>query len=218
MKEHQLPICGTQIMKRYLLAFVIIISGFQLHAGILDTLSIGIGGGYESYNTLRGEVYLKSGIRLFHRKGEIKAGLNNRSYQLDFDNVNDLNAQSIGFFGDIAIYSDNKGLFTGLRWELINFNWLTSASKIKVENEKDYSPTSLYTGTCMFVQLGYNFQLSDKIGINLYVQPGFQQFKITNGTFSSGSYVQGPSNDNLVIEDHFEFIYNLNISIDFRIK
>jgi hypothetical protein len=205
-------------MRRYLLVFALIILGTQLHAGIFDSLSIGLGGGYDSYNTLRGEIYLKSDIKLFKRKAELKAGLNNRSYHLDFDNVKDLNAQSMGFFGDIAIYPFNKGLFTGIRWELINVNWLTSDSKIKVENEKNYSPTSIYTGTCIFFQLGYNFPLSDKIGIKLYGQPGFQQFKITNGSSSSGSYVQSSSNVNVISEDHVEFIYNINLSIEFKIK
>ena len=205
-------------MRRYFLVLIMIMLGSQLHAGILDSLSIGLGGGYDSYNTLRGEIYLKSDIKLFNRKSEIKAGLNNRSYQLEFDGVKNLNSQSVGFFGDIAIYPFNKGLFTGLRWELINFNWLTSDSKTKVENEKNYSPTSLYTGTCMFFQIGYNLQLSDKIGLKLYGQPGFQQFKITNGSSSSGSYTQGSSTNDLISEDHYEFIYNINISFEFRIK
>jgi len=204
-------------MRRFLLVFASIMLVTQLHAGILNSLSIGLASGYDSYKTLRGEIYLKSDMKLFNRKAEIKAGINNRSYQLEFDGVKDLHAQSFGFFGDIAIYPFNKGFFTGLRWELINFNWLTSASKTKVENEKNYSPTSLYTGTCMFFQLGYNFRLSDKIGLKLYGQPGFQQFKITNGSSSSGSYVQG-SSDNLISEDHYEFIYNINLSIEFKIK
>lgn len=205
-------------MKRYLVVLIMIMLGTQLHAGILDSLSIGLGCGYDSYNTLRGEIYLKSDIKLFNRKSEIKAGLNNRSYQLEFDGVKNLNAKSVGFFGDIAIYPFNKGLFTGLRWEFINFNWLTSDSKTKVENEKNYSPTSLYTGTCMFFQIGYNLQLSDKIGLKLYGQPGFQQFKITNGSSSSGSYAQGSSTNDLISEDHYEFIYNINISFELRIK
>ncbi len=205
-------------MRQYFLVSIMIMLGSQLHAGILDSLSIGLGSGYDSYNTLRGEIYLKSNNKLFNRKAEIKAGLNNRSYQLNFDGVKNLNAQSIGLFGDITIYLFNKGLFTGLRWELINFNWLTSESKIKVENERNYSPTSLYTGTCMFFQIGYNFQLSDKIGLKLYGQPGFQQFKITNGSSSAGSYVQGPSTSDLISEDHYKFIYNINVSFEFRIK
>jgi hypothetical protein len=205
-------------MRRYLLVFALILLGTRLHAGVLDSLSIGLGGGYDSYNTLRGEIYLKSDLKIFNRKAEIKAGLNNRSYQLDFDNVKDLNAQSLGLFGDIVIYPLNKGLFTGVRWELINFNWLTSDSKTKVENEKNYSPKSLYTGTCMFFQLGYKFRLSDLSCIKLYVQPGFQQFQISNGSFSSGNYVQGTSDDDLIFEDHVEFIYNINLSIEFRIR
>src|SRR5512145_2418299 len=123
-----------KIMRRLFLVLIMIMAGSQLHAGILDSLSIGLGGGYDSYNTLRGEIYIKSDIRIFNRKTEIKAGLNNRSYQLEFDGAKNLNAQSFGVFGDIAVYPFNKGLFTGLRWELIDFNWLTSDSKTKFEN------------------------------------------------------------------------------------
>jgi hypothetical protein len=137
---------------------------------------------------------------------------------LVFDNVKDLNASSVGFFGDIAIYPFNKGLFTGIRWELINFNWLSDDSKTKIENARNYSPTSMYTGTCIFLQIGYNFQLSDKIGIKLYGQLGFQEFTITNGSSSSGSYVQNGTTNNLISEDHTKFIYNINLSIEFKIK
>lgn len=205
-------------MKIFLLIFTTILITSQINAGVLDSLSFGLGGGYESYNTFRGEVYLKTDINLFNRKAEIKAGLNNRSYQLTFDNVKDLNASSIGFFGDIAIYPFNKGLFAGIRWELINFNWLSDNSKTKIENVRGYSPTSIYTGTCMFFQLGYNFQLSEKVGLKLFGQLGFQQFKITNGSSSSGGYVQSGSTKDLIIEDHYKFIYNLNLTIEFKIK
>jgi hypothetical protein len=205
-------------MKKILFIFTTILISTQLYAGILDSLSIGLGGGYDSYNTFRGEAYLKSHIKLFNRKTEIEAGLSNRSYQLDFDNVKDLEASSIGFFGDIAIYPFNKGLFTGIRWDLINFNWLSSDSKTKIEKARNYSPTDMYTGTCIFFQLGYNFQLSNKFGIKIYGQPGFQQFKISNGSSSSGIYVQTNSTTNLKVEDHVEFIYNINLSLEFKIK
>ncbi|WP_088656362.1 hypothetical protein [Geofilum rhodophaeum] len=205
-------------MKKYFLILSVIILSSNLYAGITDSLSIGFGGGYSSYNTFRGEIYLKSDLKMFNRKTELKIGMNNRSYQLTFDNVSDLDASSIGFFGDIAIYPFNKGLFTGIRWELINFNWLSDDSKTKIENERNYTPTSLYTGTCMFFQLGYRLNISDNFGIKLYGQPGFQQFKISNGTSSSGSYVQTTSTDDPIIEDHYEFIYNINLSIEIRLK
>lgn len=204
-------------MKRYILIFIVISLSSNLNAGATDSLSIGFGSGYSRYNTFLGEIYFKSDLEMFNRNTEIKFGINNRSYQLAFDNVSELDASSIGFFGDIAIYPFDKGFFAGIRWELINFNWLSDDSKAKIENKRNYSPTSLYTGTCMFLQLGYKFNISDNFGIKLYAQPGIQQFKISNGTSSSGSYVQTNSNDELIIEDHNEFTYNINLSIEIRL-
>ena len=204
-------------MKKYVIFVTVIILSSNVYAGITDTLSIGFGGGYSSYNTFRGELYLKSDFKLGKLKSEIKVGMNNHSYQLAFDNVSDLNASSIGLFGDFAIYPLKNGLFTGIRWELINFNWLSEASKNKIRNEKGYEPTSLYTGTCIFLQIGYKFKISKNFGVKLYGQPGFQQFKISNGSFSSGSSVTNPSGD-LIIEDHYKFIYNLNLSIEIKFK
>jgi hypothetical protein len=143
--------------------------------------------------------------------------MNNHSYQLTFDHVSDLNASSIGFFGDIAVYPFNNGLFAGLRWEALTFNWLSESSKNKIIKERSYTPTSLYTGTNIFFQIGYKFKISNSFGIKLYGQPGLQTNKITNGSSSSGSYVQNPSGD-LIIEDHSKFIYNLNLSIEIKIK
>ena len=204
-------------MKKYFFILAISLLTSNVYAGITDSLSIGFGGGYSNYNTFRGELYLKSDSKLFKRNSEIKIGVNNHSYQLTFDNVSDLNASSIGFFGDIAIYPFDKGLFTGVRWELINFNWLSGESKNKIINERGYEPTSLYTGTSMFFQIGYKFKISNNFGIKLYGQPGFQQFKISNGLFSSGSYVTNPSG-NPIVEDHYKFIYNVNLSVEIKIK
>ena len=205
-------------MKKYFLILAIIILCSNSYAGIADSLSIGFGGGYSSYNTFRGELYLKTDLKVFNRSAELKIGMNNRSYQLTFDNVSNLDASSIGFFGDIGIYPFNKGLFTGVRWELINFNWLSDDSKTMIKNKRNYTATSLYTGTCLFLQLGYKFNISDNFGIKLFGQPGLQQFKISNGSSSSGSYVQTNSTDALIIEDHYEFIYNINLSVEIRLK
>ena len=206
-----------RIMKKCLLIFTTIILNSNLYAGFTDSLSIGFSGGYNNYNTFQGELYLKSELKLSNLNSEIKIGINNRSYQLTFDNVSELNASSIGFFGDVAVYPFDNGLFTGLRWELINFNWLTEDSKNKIIKEKNYTPTDLYTGTCIFFQIGYKFKISNTFGIKLYGQPGFQQFKISNGSFSSGSYVQG-STDNIIVENHYKFIYNVNLGLTIKIK
>ena len=203
-------------MKKCVLILTVVVLTSNLYAGITDSLSIGFGGGYSIYNTFRGELYLKSDIKLGKLKSEIKVGMNNHSYQLTFDNVSDLNASSFGFFGDFAIYPLKNGLFTGIRLEP-NFNWLSQTSKNKIRNERGYEPTSLYTGTCMFFQIGYKFKISKHFGIKLYGQPGVQYFSITNGSTSSGSYVLNPSGD-LIIEEHYKFIYNLNLSIEIKFK
>jgi hypothetical protein len=204
-------------MKKCVLILTVFILTSKSYAGITDSLSIGFGGGYSSYNTFRGEVYLKSDLKLGKLKSEIKIGMNNHSYQLTFDNVSDLNASSIGIFGDMAVYPFGKGLFAGLRWEALTFNWLSEASKNKIISERSYTPTSLYTGTNIFLQIGYKFKISNSFGIKLYGQPGLQTYKITNGSFSSGSYVTDPSGDP-IIEDHSKFIYNVNLSIEIKIK
>jgi hypothetical protein len=101
---------------------------------------------------------------------------------------------------------------------LINFNWLAKESQLKVEKEKDYSATSLYTGTCGFFQMGYAFNLGNNTKLKVYAQSGLQQYKISNGTSSSGSYVQSNSNANMIVEDKIRFIYDLNVSFEFRLN
>jgi hypothetical protein len=93
-------------------------------------------------------------------------------HPLEFDQAKYLKASSIGIFGDVVIYPFNKGIYLGLRWELINFNWLAKESQLKVEKEKDYSATSLYTGTCGFFQMGYAFNLGNNTKLKVYAQSG----------------------------------------------
>ena len=164
-------------MKRLLFILIIAILSTQAQAKLTDTLSVGVAGGLSSYHTFRGEIYAKSSIKLLNRNTEIKVGLNNRSYNISFDNINDLEVSSLGVFGDIAIYPFNKGLFVGIRWELININLLSSSAQQKVSTQRDYFITS-YSGTCAFIQLGYKIELNKNIALKIFAQPGIQQYKI----------------------------------------
>ena len=204
-------------MKKCIFILTVSLLTSSLFAETTKPLSLGLGGGYANYNTFRGELYLKFNTEMFNRNTEMKFGLNNHSYHLTFDNVSDLNASSIGLFGDIAIYPFNKGFFAGLRWEALTFNWLSANSRDKIERERGYTSTSLYTGTNMLLQLGYNFRISDNFGVKLFAQPGIQQYRISNGSSSSGSFVQNPSGDP-IIENQVRFIYNVNLSLEIRLK
>jgi len=205
-------------MKRIFLILMLCTLSFPLLALTIDDLSLGVGCGYESTGSLKGEFYVQSSDNLFKKNADFRVGISNRTYKLDFDGVSNLESHSIGLFCDAVIYPFDNGFYGGLRWEMINFNWLTADSKTQFENARSYTPSSLYTGTCMFFQIGYKMHLSDKCGFRLYAQPGFQQFRISNGTTSIGNYSGGSSSNNLITEDHYEFIFNINMSIDFRIK
>ncbi|MDO8929536.1 MAG: hypothetical protein Q7W54_11185 [Bacteroidota bacterium] len=204
-------------MKKLILIFFTFVLITGAKASITDSLYFGVAGGYSNYNTFKGEFYLKKDLTIFNRHAELRAGMNNRNYQLDFDNVKDLKASSVGFFGDVVIYPFKKGFFAGLRWELINFNWLSNESKQKIENERNYTATSFYTGTCGFLQVGYRFKLGNNTNLKIYGQPGFQQYKISNGSNSSGGFVQSSTNTDIKIEDRTRFIYDLNMSFEFRL-
>lgn len=205
-------------MKNCLFILWFILLSSPIAAGNKAPLYFGMSAGYSKYNSLLGEIYLKLDRTILNRDAEVKFGMTRRSYQLTFDKIKDLNASSIGFFGDAAIYPFTNGLFTGIRWEAINFNWLSNDSRKKIEAQRDYSATSLYTGSCAFLQVGYTFNFSREFKIKLYSQSGIQQFRITNGATSSGSYIQTGSSDNIVIENNIMFTYNVNLSIELKIR
>ena len=179
-----------------------------LTAGIFDSLDLGISGGFNNYKNIKGEIFLNSSINLLKRPAELRVGLCNRDYELSFANLNNLKASSIGIFGDLLIYPFNFGLNLGIRWELVNLNWLNEDSKSRIDLERDYSPFSLYYGSAIFFQIGYDINLSNVIGLKIYGQRGIHYFSISNGSSTSGSYSL----------TKVDFIYNLNIGITFKIK
>jgi hypothetical protein len=205
-------------MRRIILLFLLSAFCLPIFALKFDDLSLGVGCGYESTGYAKGEMYLQTSETLFKKDADFRAGISNRTYKFDFDGVNNLESNSVGVFCDAIIYPFNNGLFTGLRWELINLNWLTTSSKTQFAAARDYTPSSLYSGSSLLLQLGYKWQVADKLGLRLYVQPGIQQFRISNTSTTFGNYSGGSDNTTLISEDHNEFICNVNLSIDFKMK
>lgn len=203
-------------MKKAFLFCFLFAASCAVNAQFSKSWYIGGGGGYTNYKTPKFELYANKNMKLFNRQGEMKAGFSTRFYDLEFDKVKDLKAESVGMFADIAVYPFNKGLFAGVRWELVNFNWLTQESKSKIRSEKGYDANTLYSGTAAFFQLGYNFNLGKNVNLKLYGQPGVQQFKISNGGTTFGDYA-GASNSNIIVEDHTKFIYDVNLALEFKI-
>ena len=191
----------------------------DLRATVKDTLSAGLSANYTNENVFGGELFLKRGIRLFRQQAEIKAGIGNRSYAFGFDGVENLQASSVGLFGDLAIYPFHQdGFFVGIRLEPLNLNWLTEGSMVRFENGRGYRPSSIYSGACALFQLGYRFRFSDRFRLRLYGQPGVQQFRISNGNTTFGDYIDTQEGDGVIVENQYRFIYNVNLGIEVRLK
>ncbi|MDR0894571.1 MAG: hypothetical protein LBN06_04640 [Prevotellaceae bacterium] len=175
--------------------------------------AIGVSGGYDvSYGTFIGEAYYQRDIRLFRKEAAYRIGVTTHAYQLDVNNVTDLDANSVGLFGDLILYPFNNGLSVGIRWEGVNINWLSSASKQKLLSQTSRS-IGVFSGTSLFLQAGYDLKLSDRFEINIYGQPGFQEYSVSNGN-TIGNY--SDSSDGL-IESKVRFVFNLNIGLVFRL-
>jgi hypothetical protein len=174
---------------------------------------LGANVGYSgTYGTVYGAAYYSMGTTIFNRPAEIRMGLKQQGYQLDFAGIKDLDAMSVGIFGDAIIYPFNRGgFFLGLHWELLNFNWFTQKAKQKLLDEKNYDTNILYTGTNLLAQLGYKFKLTEHFGLVLQGQAGLHSYNVSAGGFTSGSYTISDSNSPVQAERHLKFVYNLNL-------
>jgi hypothetical protein len=173
--------------------------------------AIGISGGYDGSNeTFIGEAYYqRSDFNVLNRAAELRFGITGHSYRISYAELNDLDIHSIGLFGDLVLYPfNNIGLFTGARWEGVNINWFSAASKTRLAGN-GHSLSDVFTGTSFFLQIGYHFKLSERLGLRLYGQPGFQEIGIGN--------MNAINTDNDAIERKYNWVCNLNIGMTFRL-
>lgn len=184
-----------------------------------NAFALGITGSYGNVKHAGGDLYLKlkKPNKLFGLPTELRTGVYGRTYQLDFAGIKHLNAESIGIFGDLIIFPVNgSGFFTGVRAEPLNFNWVKSSSRDQFRQDKQEDVADLYTGSSAFLQIGYKLNLTKSMALRLYGQAGGQQFTISNGdTF--GNYTQNVKGEDIILENQLNFMYNLNLGIEFRL-
>ncbi|WP_257670024.1 hypothetical protein [Parapedobacter tibetensis] len=168
-----------------LLALLILATCFLPEATAQRRMSVGLSGNYGSYNRFGGEIYVRKPISLIRKDAEFKAGIVTRNYPLSFDGVENLEATSLGIFGDAAIYPfPDNGLFTGIRLEVLDFNWLATSSSAEIERQREYDMPPFFLGASAFFQAGYCFAVSEGFALRLYGQPGVRYFLVTNGSTS----------------------------------
>ena len=177
-----------------------------LSAKGFDGFSAGGSIGYSNNATIGAEVFAQGHIKKFG----IKAGFTYFPFEASFKNTNGLKTESVGFFAEGAFYPFRKYLFAGLRWEVINFNWLTNKALHTLEGDNS---SIIFTGTGLYGVLGVTIPVWKRIYTNIYAMPGIRQYKISDGNFSSGNYVI----DGTVQEEHVQFDFRLCVGIAVKI-
>lgn len=140
-----------------------------------------------------------------------KFGLNYHPFNAQFREIKELKSEGIGLFAEADIYPFRKYLFAGIHWDLMTVNWLTSSALKKIETDKS---SIGFTGANIYGLTGLDLPVSQNVSFLLYGMLGFQQYKISDGGFSSGSYII----NSIIQEEHIRFVYQFNIAVSIRIK
>lgn len=199
-------------MKRILLLVPFILLCLSSSAIEKDSLSVGLSWNFRSKYMINGEIYLLFREVLF-RSSDSKIGINVRNYSLHFDGVHNLQASSIGFAAEETVYPFKKFLFLGIRFDL-SADWLSQASKDKIESERQYEMPLLYYNFIGYLEAGVNLELIKGCNLKLSVMPGVEDRGITNEFLHIGV-----SNvTNVVREDKNNYLIQINLSIEFKLK
>ena len=83
--------------------FIIMVLPIQVFCSI-PINGFGVAAGYTNYNTFKGEAWIKHDFKIVKKNAEFKLGVNNRAYTLTFDNVNNIQANSIGIYTDLVVF------------------------------------------------------------------------------------------------------------------
>jgi hypothetical protein len=199
-------------MKRILLLMSFILLNLSSSAIEKDSLSLGLSWNYRTKYMKNGEIYLLFREALF-RSSDSRIGINFRNYSLNFDGVHNLQASSIGLGAEESVYLYKKILFLGIRFDLSG-DWLSRASKDKIELERQYEMPLLYYNFTGYLEAGVNLELIKGCNLKLSVMPGVEDRGITNELPHLGVSNQ----TNIVREGKNNYLIQINLSIEFKLK
>ena len=173
--------------------------------------SLGAGTGYTNDGMIAPEVFGQLNFKTKAIPVKAKFGFNYHPFNAQFQGIKGLKTEGVGLFAEGDIYPFQKYLFAGVRWDFLTFNWLTNSALKKIESDMSYIG---FTGTNIYGLTGLDLPVFQNVSFLLYAMFGAQQYKISNGGFSSGSYVVNGS----VQENYTRFVYQLNLAVSIRIK
>ena len=157
-----------------------------LYAGdVFKGFSIGTSTGYTNYQTFTGEGFFQVNLNFGGRPFEPKIGMSYHKFTTQLDFLDNLEMESVGMFVEATINPFRKYFFTGIRVELLNFNWFTDKSRLRL-NEVSIYPTDISLGTSFYGVLGFNIPVWERVNFRIYGMPGVQGYRILDGNFFTG--------------------------------
>jgi hypothetical protein len=197
--------------KFFVIGYFVLLAIGSAEAKVFENLSLGISGGYTNYRTLTPEFFVQKNLILFKRPFEPKVGINFRTFDRTSKEDDRMGTNSIGLFAEATIFPFHNYFFAGIRWELVTINWF---AKDALQKSESTMFSSVFSGTNFYGIVGVDIPISKRVGFRLYGMSGIQQYKLSDGVFSSGNYaVNGP-----IQESHVKFVYQLNGGIVVHLK
>ena len=173
--------------------------------------ALGAGTGYTNDGMFVPDVFGRIDFKTKKVVMKAKFGFNYHPFNAQFQGIKELKSEGTGLFAEGDIYPFRKYLFAGLRWDLITFNWLTNSALKVIKTNKSYIG---FTGTNIYGVAGLDMPVYQNINFLLYGMFGVQQYKISDGEFSSGNYIVNGSAQ----ESHTRFVYQLNVAVSIQIR
>jgi len=174
-------------------------------------LSLGLGVGYTNYQTIAPEGFVQWNTNIAGRAFEPKAGISYQAFDAEYNGIEGLKSGGVGLFAEAVIFPFYKYFYCGVRWDFITINKLSDSALKKMGSS--YS-SNTFSGTDFYGIAGIDISVFKWLNFRLYGMPGVQQYKISDGTLSSGDYVT----DGTVQEEHLNFVYRVNIGLVVRLK
>jgi len=198
-------------MKKFLFICLLSATTISLFARGFESISLGANVGYTNHSIIGGEIFLQGGGQLWERPVNAKVGVSYFPYQASFRQRTDLHTESIGIFAEGVIHPFSNFLFAGFRWEGINFNWFSQESLQAIGSDMSFV---LFSGTGFYGVVGASIPLSNNISLNLSAMPGFQNYRLADGLFSSGNFTTGGMHQ----ENHILFNFRALAGISIRLR
>jgi hypothetical protein len=197
-------------MKRTLILLLFSLLYLSSSAIEKDSLSFGLSWNHRSKDRINGEIYVIGRSVLF-KSWDSKAGLVFRNYSLNFDEVSNLEASSIGVNFEETVFPFKKVLFLGLRIDL-SADWLSHMSKDNIMAEREYRMPLLYYNGILSLVAGVNLKITRALDLRLWVLQGVEDRGLNNKSLST--VLNGTD---IIRDNKNHYPTQFNIGIDFRL-